>query len=72
MDFLFHVPFFSALLLLQWLRFDSLTVLTVCFVNIEFRDRKKFSFRENIISRVLKLPESTQRKQAIFNKDSLL
>jgi hypothetical protein len=48
-------------------------MLTVCFVNIEFRERKKLILNQvlissNSISPVPKLPESTRRKQAIFNK----
>jgi hypothetical protein len=78
MDFLFHVPFFctaaaGAVAELQ----------TVCFVNIEFRKRKKLilnqvkrasHFVKIIVAcphRLPKLPESTQHKQAIPKKGSL-
>jgi hypothetical protein len=36
---------------------------------MELHERKKLSFRPNTI--IFKLPESTRRKQAIFNKGSL-
>jgi hypothetical protein len=71
MDFLFYVPFFytAAAAVAE--------ILTVYFVNIVFRECKKlilnqvFEFRPNIISCVAKLPDSTRRKEAIFNKGSL-
>jgi hypothetical protein len=67
---------FSALLLVQLLKFRQ-------FVNIEYRERKKLilnqvkrasHFVKIIVAcphRLPKLPESTQRKQAIPNKGSL-
>jgi hypothetical protein len=49
MDFLFHVPFFCTAAA------AVADILTVCLVNIEFRERKKlilinFSFRVNGIT----------------------
>jgi hypothetical protein len=62
---------FSALLLLRLLRFWTF----VCKYWVSWAPKSwfwtKFSFRKNIINRVPKLPESTRRKQAIFNKGSL-
>jgi hypothetical protein len=58
MDFLFHITFFCTAAA------AVAEILTVCFVNIEFGERKKlilkFSFRPNVISRVPKLPEFKQ------------
>jgi hypothetical protein len=58
MVFLFHITFFCTAAA------AVAEILTVCFVNIEFGERKKlilkFSFRPNIISRVPKLPEFKQ------------
>jgi hypothetical protein len=74
MDFSFHVSFFCT---------DAAAVteiLIVCFVNVEFVERKKLKvkrashFVKIIVAcphRLPKLPESTQRKQAIPNKGSL-
>jgi hypothetical protein len=74
MDFLFHVPFFCTAA-------GVVTdILTVCFVNIEFFERKKLilnqasHFVKIIVAcphRLPKEPESTQGKQAIPNKGSL-
>jgi hypothetical protein len=67
MDFLFHVPFFctaaAAVAEILTRRASRL------FVNIEFHERKKLNHfvQISISSRVPKLPESTRRKQAIFN-----
>jgi hypothetical protein len=70
MDFLFLVPFFCTAGAVAEIK-------TVCFVNIEFRERKKLilnqvkrasHFVKIIVAcphRLPKLPESTQRKQAI-------
>jgi hypothetical protein len=43
-------------------------ILTICFVNIEFRESKKL-IRPNIISHVPKLPESTRRKKQSLIRD---
>jgi hypothetical protein len=74
MDFLFYVPFFCT-------ASDAVTeILNVCLVNVEFFERKKLKvkrashFVKIIVAcphRLPKLPESTQRKQAIPNKGSL-
>jgi hypothetical protein len=65
---------FSALLLVQLLRFRQF------FVNIEFHERKKLILKKasHFVKIIVacphhlpKLPESTQRKQAIPNKGSL-
>jgi hypothetical protein len=70
MDFLFYVPFFCT----------AAAVTDICFVNVEFFERKKLKvkrashFVKLIVAcphRLPKLPESTQRKQAIPNKGSL-
>jgi hypothetical protein len=71
MDFLFHAPFFLHCCCCDNWDFGGL------FLNVEFRERKKLILNQvlissNIISPVPKLPESTRRKQAIFNKGSLL
>jgi hypothetical protein len=78
MDFLFHVPFFcTAAMLVQLLRYRQF-----CFVNIEFRERKKLiltvkrasHFVKIIVAcrhRLPKLPKSIQRKQATPNKGSM-
>jgi hypothetical protein len=77
MDFLFYVPFFcpAAAVVTE--------ILNVCCVNIEFFERKKLilnqvkrasHFVKIIVTcphQLPKLPESTQRKQAIPNKGSL-
>jgi hypothetical protein len=77
MDFSFHVPFFCTA------AGAVAEIQTVCLVNIEFRERKKLILNQvkrashfvKIIvvcpHRLPKLPESTQRKQAIPNKGSL-
>jgi hypothetical protein len=71
MDFLFHVSFFCTA------AGTVAEIQTVCFVNVEFRERKKLilnqvkrasHFVKIIVAcphRLPKLPESTQRKQAI-------
>jgi hypothetical protein len=71
MDFLFHVPFFCtapAAVVTE--------ILNVCFVNVEFFERKKLKvkrasdFVKIVVAcphRLPKLPESTQRKQTIPN-----
>jgi hypothetical protein len=65
----FHVPFFCTAAVTEIL-YDF-----VCKYWVSWAPKSwfwtKFSFRQNIISRVLKLPESTRRKQAIFNIGSL-
>jgi hypothetical protein len=70
--------FFSALLLVRLLRFRQF-----CFVNIEFRKRKKLILNQlkrasHFVKIIVacphclpKLPESTQRKQVIPNMGSL-
>jgi hypothetical protein len=77
MSFLFHVPLFCTA------AGAVAEIQTVCFVNIEFRERKKLilnqvkrasHFVKIIVAcphRLPKLPKSTQRKQAIPNKGSL-
>jgi hypothetical protein len=77
MDFLFPFPFSCTA------AGAVANISAVCFVNIEFRERKKlilnqvkraFYFVKIIVAcphRLPKLPESTQRKQAIPNKGSL-
>jgi hypothetical protein len=77
MDFLFHVPFFCTA------AGAVAEIQTVCFVNIELRERKKmiltqvkraYHFVQIIVAcphHLPKLPESTQRKQAKPNKGSL-
>jgi hypothetical protein len=74
MDFLFYVPFFctAAAVVTE--------ILNICLVNVEFLERKKLKvkrashfvkIRVACPHRLPKLPESTQRKQAIPNKGSL-
>jgi hypothetical protein len=77
MDFLFHVPFFCTA------AGAVAEIQTVCLVNIEFCEQKKLILNQvkrashfvKVImacpDRLPKLPESTQRKQAIPNKGSL-
>jgi hypothetical protein len=77
MDFLFHVPFFCTA------GGAVAEIQTVCFVNIEFREGKKlilnqFKKASHFVKIIVacphclpKLPESTQRTQAIPNKGSL-
>jgi hypothetical protein len=74
MDFLFYVPFFCTAAA------EVTEILNICFVNVEFFDRKKLKvkrashFVKIIVAcphRLPKQPESTQRKQAIPNKGSL-
>jgi hypothetical protein len=77
MDFLFHVPLFCTA------AGAVAEIQTVFSVNIEFRERKRLilnqikkasHFVKIIVAcpqRLPKLPESTQRKQAISNKGSL-
>jgi hypothetical protein len=43
MDFLFHVPFFCTAAAVA-------KILTICFVNIEFRVRKKMILNQFLIS----------------------
>jgi hypothetical protein len=76
MDFLFYVPFFCTAAAVT-------EIQTVCFVNIEFQQRKKLMLNQvkrasHFVKIIVacphhlpKLPESTQRKQAIPNKGSL-
>jgi hypothetical protein len=73
MDFLFYVTFFCT-------AYAVTEILNVCLVNVEFFERKKLKvkrashFVKIIVAcphRLPKLPESTQRKQAIPNKGSL-
>jgi hypothetical protein len=59
----FHVPFFCTSA-----AGAVAEIQTVCFVNIEFLERKIMVACPH---RLPKLPESTQRKQAIPNKGSL-
>jgi hypothetical protein len=74
MDFLFYVPFFctAAAVVTE--------ILNIGLVNVEFLERKKLKvkrashfvkIRVACPHRLPKLPESTQRKQAIPNKGSL-
>jgi hypothetical protein len=66
MDFIFHLPYFCTAAA------AVAEILTVCFVNIEFRERKKLILNQILlVSCVPKLPESTRRKQTIFKKGSL-
>jgi hypothetical protein len=74
MDFLFYVPFFCTAAA------EVTEILNICFVNVEFFDRKKLKvkrashFVKIIVACPHRLPiqpESTQRKQAIPNKGSL-
>jgi hypothetical protein len=74
MDYLFYIPFFCTA------DVAVTEILNVCFVNVEFFERKKLKvkrashFVKMIVAcphRLPKLPKSTQRKQAIPNKGSL-
>jgi hypothetical protein len=61
MDFFFFFPFFCTAAAVT-------EILNLCLVNVEFFERKKLKIIVACPHRLPKLPESTQRKQAIPNK----